>query len=1022
MIRSLAARLALHALFLLPLAAAPRPQGHFTFRTYGVQDGLGNLAVLALHQDRTGFLWAGTEDGLYRYDGRSFRMFGTEDGLPSSYTTDMEEGGAGRLWVGTFGGLAVRKGDGLVAVGAEGGLPPGPVQELAVEDHGLVLAAMSDGVYLEEGLNLPLFRALPGWPRGQATAVGTSPGDDRIWAATFQAGAAKVFAFKGGAWKAFEGAPGFGRERIDGVVPDGRGSIWARDAHHLWVLREGAARFELMAPAPPDISARAQIRVDRDGSLYVPTDEGLWILSGGRWTVLDQNAGLDSARTRDALKDQEGSLWISSQGLNRLLGRGLWRAYATRDGLPDAVVWTIFRSRSRALYAGTDRGLAQQGPKGWEAIPATAGMVIRTAVEAPDGGFYLGSLPSRVLHWDPRSGRVDAVYGPESGLGGKRLFRLALDGEGRLWVSTEDSGLYCADTRAPKLRFNAVALPGGMPGEYVNGLTIGPSGRLYASGERGLAVLDHGKWRRYTQADGLKSSFTAYALELRNGEVLVGYFESSGLSRMSQQADGSLRAEPPSDADASLSREKVYMLGEDGNGREWIGTGRGVFVIQGKSIQHFGLSDGLVSEDIDNMAFLADPGGDVWVGTSGGLARFDAAAYQGAPGPPVTVFLSCGFGGKAADLEAASHQVPHRENTLEARFAGLSFLGELHIEHEVRLEGLEPGWHVTDTQEARYPALAPGTYNLLVRSRVMQGEWGPTASFRFEVLPAWWQTWWFRGLGILAVMGLVGAFIGWRGASLRKHNEELAGLVHARTAELEAANEALQSQSVTDSLTGLKNRRYLGVCMPEDSARVRRTHRELQDNRLGRSHVNIDLVLIMVDLDHFKEVNDIHGHAAGDLVLQQVAGILKEATRDTDTVVRWGGEEFLVVARNAARKDAIVLVERIRSHMAAHAFDIGDGHTIRRTCSIGFSLMPFLCADPDFMNWEEVVDVADHCLYVAKHAGRDAWVGVIPGNEVTPEQLGPKVAQRLPELVKTPMVEVLTSQPDPSGLPWGGGA
>src|SRR5690348_13575550 len=172
----------------------------------------------------------------------------------------------------------------------------------------------------------------------------------------------------------------------------------------------------------------------------------------------------------------------------------------------------------------------------------------------------------------------------------------------------------------------------------------------------------------------------------------------------------------------------------------------------------------------------------------------------------------------------------------------------------------------------------------------------------------------------------------------------------------------------------------------------------------------------MVDLDHFKEVNDTYGHAAGDLVLQQVATILQEATRDTDTVVRWGGEEFLVVARNAARKDAVVLVERIRSRVEAHAFDLGDGSTIRRTCSIGFALMPFLCADPDYMSWEEVVDVADHCLYVAKRSGRDAWVGVLPQTDVTAEGLGMHVASRLSELVATPMLEVLSSREDPEGL------
>ena len=1019
MFRALAARLALQALLILPLAAAPGPApraaGRFSFRAYGIQEGLGNLAVLALHQDRTGFLWAGTEDGLYRYDGQAFQMFGTAEGLPSSYASDLVEGGDGRLWVGTFAGLAVQSGRGFQAV--HGGLPLEPVQDLDTEADGRVLVALPSGVYLQHERGSDTFDAIPGWHGGQATAVGPGSGAVSLWAAAFDGRTARVMAFRDGAWHVAEGAAGFGAERIDAVTPDGRGTVWARDAQHLWRLRPGSDRFEAVNPSPAPISARAMLRVNGDGSLSVPTDEGLWTWSGEAWSVLDPHSGLASLRTRDALRDREGSLWVGGQGLERLLGRGLWRAYTAEDGLPDSVVWTIFRGRDGSLYCGTDRGLAKSGPTGWEPVPATAGFVVRTAAEAPDGSFYLGSLPARVLHWNPRTGRVDAVYGTESGLHGKRLFRVLMDGDGGLWASTEDAGLYRADTRAPKLRFERVELPGGAPDEYINGLTLGPSGRIYASGGKGLAVLDHGVWRRYTEADGLKSSFIAYALELRNGEVLVGYFESSGLSRMRPGPDGRLQVEVPSALDQSLDHEKVYMLGEDGEGRAWVGTGRGVFVYEGSSLQHFGLRDGLVSEDIDNMAFLADPGGDAWVGTSGGLARFDAKAYQGAPQPPATVFLACSFGGHAADT-ASAPKVPYRENTLEASFAGLSFVGERALEYEVRLDGLEPEWHLSASRDARYPALAPGAYTLLVRSRIAPGEWGPAATLAFTVQPAWWQTWWFRGLLALAAAGLVLGFIRWRVAALRRHNLELEALVHQRTLELESANEALRTQSLTDSLTGLKNRRYLGVCMPEDVAQVRRLHRNLKANQRERVHDNVDLAFVMVDLDHFKEVNDTHGHAAGDHVLQQVATILQEATRDTDTVVRWGGEEFLVVARNAARRDAVVLVERIRSRVAAHAFDLGDGTTIRRTCSIGFALMPFLCAEPDFMSWEEVVDVADHCLYAAKRSGRDGWVGVLPEREVVSQELGEHVPARLPELVKTPLVEVLSSHADIGTIDW----
>ncbi|HET8715834.1 MAG TPA: diguanylate cyclase, partial [Holophagaceae bacterium] len=858
------------------------------------------------------------------------------------------------------------------------------------------------------------------WPGGQGTAVGAAPGDPRLWAASYDGREARVLSLLNGAWTTWKGPAAFGRERIDAVQPDGKGTIWARDAHHLWVLRPGQAAFEDAYPGIPLISARAVLRLGPDGTLYVPTDMGLWLLSEGRWTHYDAGSGLDSFRVRDAIRDREGSLWVGSQGIHRLLGRGLWRAYTQVDGLPDSVVWTIFRSREGALYVGTDGGLAKAGPKGWELLPATAGQVVRTVVEAPDGTFYLGSLPVRVIHLDPRSGRVLGTYDTGQGLRGKRLFRILLDPSNRLWVSTEDAGLYSAQLGQGPVQFKREEVPGGPAGEYFNGLTLGPSGRIYASGEYGLAVLDHGQWRRYTEADGLKRRFVAYALERKDGSVMVGYFESSGLSILRPGTDGVLRAQVSDELTDRLAREKVYMLGEDGQGRAWVGTGRGVYVGDGRDVQRFGLADGLVSEDIDNMAFLSDPGGDVWVGTSGGLARFDAKAYQSAPAPPATVFLSQAFGDRPVDPAAGAVQVPYGRNTLLARFAGLSFLGERTVDHEVQLEGLETTWHLTDTKEARYPALAPGAYTLRVRSRVMHGAWGPEAAFAFEILPAWWQTWWFKALLVLAGAASVLGLIRWRVAALRRHNQELEALVHARTAELEAANEALQAQSVTDSLTGLKNRRYLSACMPEDVARVRRVHRQLNGDASDRAHVNVDLVLVMVDLDHFKEVNDTYGHAAGDLVLQQVAEILRGAIRDMDTVVRWGGEEFLVVARKAARSEAMVLVERIRSRIAAHPFELGDGQTIRRTCSVGFAYMPFLCAEPEFMDWEEVVDVADHCLYVAKHSGRDAWVGLTSGLEIHSDQLGPKVSKRLPELIRSGLIQVLTSREDPESLDWEG--
>jgi len=202
------------------------------------------------------------------------------------------------------------------------------------------------------------------------------------------------------------------------------------------------------------------------------------------------------------------------------------------------------------------------------------------------------------------------------------------------------------------------------------------------------------------------------------------------------------------------------------------------------------------------------------------------------------------------------------------------------------------------------------------------------------------------------------------------------GLVVGRR-RLQAANRTLADMSLRDPLTSLANRRYLTTRIAEDLAQIHRMQRlGRQEEGKARLALNIDVIFLMIDLDHFKHVNDTYGHAAGDQVLKQMAGILTHAMRDSDTVVRWGGEEFFVVAKHTSRAEAHVVAERIRSRVEAHPFDLGTGQTIHKTCSIGFTSYPFFRNHPSRVAWEKVVELADQCLYAAKASGRNTWVGV----------------------------------------------
>ncbi len=995
------------------------PKGRVAFRSYGTQQGLNNLAPSQLLQDRLGHVWVGTEDGLYRYDGQRFQGFDRRSGLPSTYITVLHEDARGGLWAGTYQGLARQTGRQFTAVKAEAGLPAVPIEGITSDLSNQIWVATPKGLFLSR--DGQAWSLAPGWPGGAATAVLARPGAMKVWAAGWSESkgqkVAVVQQWDGGKWQDFGRANGRWNDRVDDFAEDATGRVWARTRRELLVLPPGESEFKpVKVPFPLAISARAGLRLDQDGHLHLPTDSGLVSFQEGQWQRLSAKDGLPVEWSRDVLEDREHSLWVASLGVHRLLGRGAWQSYTTSDGLPSEVVWTLFRDREKRLWAGTDKGLAQATPRGWRSFPGTAGTVVRSIQQGPDGRLFLAGSPVEVLRVDPRSGRVEH-FGQAQGLDGKRIFRLVIDGQGVLWVATDSGGLYRAEAGSPRLRFESVLLPGGSAGEYISGLTLDSAGRLWASGEGGLAVLDQGRWIRFTQKDGLTQTHTAYTLATRAGDLYIAYFEATGLTK-ARYAEGNLRIKSQFGSGA-LGTEKIYMLGEDARDQIWIGTGVGVHVLKEGRADHFGSADGLVGEDINNMAFFGEANGDVWVGTSSGLGRFNAQAWTGSPAPPVTVILNMALGDSAWEETPLDRQeVPHTQNTFEARFASLSFIRETAIEYQTRLVGVEPDWHGTTTREVRFPALRPGDYHFEVRSRIGQGEWGRPAMAAFRIRPAWWQTWWFLTLSLLGLAGGIVLLIRWRLGALRRHNRQLEDMVDARTRELNEVNEALRNQSLTDPLTGLRNRRYLGICLPEDLAQVARTYRNKTSGRHERLGVNIDLVFLLADMDHFKAVNDLHGHHAGDLVLQQLADILRAATRDTDTIVRWGGEEFLIVARNASRAEALVLAERIRSGVENHAFDIGTEVPLKRTCSVGFSFYPFLADPPEACSWEQVVDLADHCLYAAKRGGRNAWVGINPAADFQESEIPGHLASEVPRLLAEGRLSVQTSLPASQKLEW----
>ncbi|HEV3254950.1 MAG TPA: diguanylate cyclase, partial [Candidatus Acidoferrales bacterium] len=316
-----------------------------------------------------------------------------------------------------------------------------------------------------------------------------------------------------------------------------------------------------------------------------------------------------------------------------------------------------------------------------------------------------------------------------------------------------------------------------------------------------------------------------------------------------------------------------------------------------------------------------------------------------------------------------------QDRAFHAQFAALTFRDSDRVRCRYRLRGLESEFTETSLREALYSALPPGEYTFEVACGSPDLGWTSSpATYSFTVLAPWWRSGWVVLAGLLTFALLVAAFTHLRTRRLESERKRLEAAVAERSAELAHANRELEEASLTDPLTGARNRRFFYSTIAADANQASRAY--FSDIE-GYSRDHRDLVFYLIDLDHFKDVNDAHGHDAGDEVLVHVAQRLARIVRQSDFLIRWGGEEFLVVCRAADRKDAAIFAERILAAVGREPFSISGGEKVTKTCSVGWAPFPW---DPGvaMLSVDEVLKLADRGLYRAKELGRNQAVGMLP--------------------------------------------
>ncbi|HEX4748667.1 MAG TPA: ATP-binding protein [Bryobacteraceae bacterium] len=771
------ARRASLAILLFVSSAAQVLAQRYTFQAY--DKGMGNPNVTCLLQDRTGYLWIGTQNGLFRYDGSRFQEFGREDGLGGTFVFALRQDATGRLWVGTTEGLYFAGPDHhFKAVQYHG-------QSIDVR-NGSSLSTLGDGTILavtQQGLLEVTFS-----PQARTWDVRRSAGIDSsvpVWSVignsdgSIIAGCGDSLCRLGDnamtVWGAANGLPA---DRWNYLVRDRAGELWARGQNHVAVLMPAESQFTLRdLPDIPGRSAFAMLAEDRSGQMLATLGSSLARYEGGGWHVFSQANGFGADTITGLTVDQEGSVWLGlmGRGLRRWLGYGEWEHWNTANGLQNDTVWTILRDTKNRLWLGSEREIAYMEPaqktfKTWSRPGIHCEKTYRLSewqggtLWAATGAGYAIAIDEGTLQ--AQEYKIDTS-----------LFKILQDQADRVWA-VGASGLFRGDSTGAGWHFERVAAPE-FAHESFSDLAMDSHNHIWAVSQQGIFRLDGSVWTRiHTTPHELGGHPRNIAID-HSGQIwLDGGFP--GAVRL--HIKGSEVVAKEVFAKPRLASDLVVGIVVDHRGWVWIGGDQGVDLFDGKNWRRYTTNDGLISNDISESSFWADEDGSEWIGTSGGVSHLLSPSIE-APAPPAPILKSLQYGNHSIE---PGQSVAREEKPLEISFADLDFRADNSILFRYRLLGLEQDWVETSDRTVRYPQLGPRPYQFqIVAVDTSTGQSSEVRTFSFTVMPRWWETKSFIGALFVLVVLLARVTWRWRVRVLVARQRALETLVRERTDELD---------------------------------------------------------------------------------------------------------------------------------------------------------------------------------------------------------------------------------------------
>lgn len=732
----------------------------YSVTAWSQQQGLPQDTIRAITQTTDGFLWLGTDEGLARFDGYEFVAFGKDQGgLPSNSVNVLAGGPDGSLWIGTPNGLTRYAHGRFQTFTQKDGLPGNPVTALLVDHAGALWIVAAGNLSRFDGLRFTNFLAGRDIPLRVVRGVS----EDRE--GLYVAGTNSVTRFENGTFRSIFAPSVLAGDFPGTVLKDHQGSLWILGYRGL-VRRSPDGRISRYGARegltdPFELHAMTE---DRDGNLWVATNSGLARLDGERFRTLAEGPVQDGVRC--LFEDRNGNLWVgSNRGLLRFRDDA-FTVFGKDEGLPSDEPNVIREDRGGKVWVGfLDAGLRTLAPGNpFHALPV-----------GPDKGrvYSIREGPTADLLISTREGLRISDHGrvrtfiPPDPQGRKRVFDAMEDSSGRIWLALPN-GLGQLEGNKFHIVIPA-ANPSMLEGAFVT-LARGNDDSLWAGTiQGGLWRVTPSGSRLYTIADGLGSNQIRSLHPDPDGTLWVGTF-GGGLSAV---RDGRFHVFRERDG---LLSDNISNIVDDGEAL-WLSTTRGICRVPKEQLRDFaagmrrhldpvnyGLADGLRSAEAPSDFGLGGgrhSDGSLWFATARGIALYRPEKSRPIAGPLPIYIAELTADGHRFDA-SSQPRVPPGRGRVEIRYAAINLSAPERVHYAYKLEGLDPDWIAAGTRRvATYNSLQHGHYRFRIRAEA-PGALSSETSYDLELLPHYYETAWFRTLGVL-----LAAFACWLAYQLR---------------------------------------------------------------------------------------------------------------------------------------------------------------------------------------------------------------------------------------------------------------